>query len=84
MCTNGINTGQFTMMLEQMDDQIAVNRRWIHKMAHAAGDAGFAQTDETLHKIQELLDEARALVADAKDALEDDAESASGVQVNLV
>lgn len=84
MCTNGVNTGQFNMMLEQMDDQLAVNRRWVHKLAHSAGDAGFSQTDEVLHKVQELLDEARALLTDAKDALESDAESASGVTVNLV
>ena len=83
MCTNGINTGQFTMMLEQMDDQMAINRRWVHKMAHAAGDAGFDQTDQVLHKVQELLDEARALITDAKDALEQDAEAASGVTVSL-
>lgn len=84
MCTNGVNLGQFEMMLEQMDDQLAVNRRWVHKMAHTAGDAGFAKTDETLHKVQELLDDARAQLADAKDALEADAESGSGVTVELV
>ena len=84
MCTNGINTGQFSLMIEQMDDQLAVNRRWVHKMAHAAGDAGFAATDECLHAVQELLDEARAKLSDAKDALEADAEEASGVTVELV
>ena len=84
MCTNGVNVGQFNMMLEQMDDQLAVNRRWVHKMAHTAGDAGFAKTDEALHKVQELLDDARALITDAKDALETDAESAPGVTVELV
>lgn len=84
MCTNGVNTGQFSMMLEQIDDQIALERRWVHKLAHTAGDAGFAQTDEKLHQIQELLDDARALITDAKDALEEDAESSSGVTVNLV
>lgn len=84
MCTNGVNTGQFTMMLEQMDDQLAVNRRWIHKFAHTAGDAGYEKTDDALHKVQELLDEARAALTDAKDALEDDAENASNVTVELV
>ncbi|MBQ9069263.1 MAG: dynein gamma chain protein [Eggerthellaceae bacterium] len=84
MCTNGVNTGQFNMMLEQMDDQLAVNRRWVHKLAHTAGDAGFSQTDEALHKVQELLDDARALISDAKDALEKDAEEGSGVTVSLV
>ena len=76
MCTNGVNKGQFEMMLDQMDDQLAVNRRWVHKMAHTAGDAGFAKTDDTLHKVQELLDEARALITDAKDALEEEAAGA--------
>ncbi len=84
MCTNGVNTGQFTMMMEQIDDQLALQRRWTHKLAHTAGDAGFAKTDERLHAIQELLDEARALIADAKDALEEDAENGSGVTVSLV
>lgn len=84
MCTNGVNTSQFSMMLEQMDDQIALNRRWVHKMAHQAGDNGYVQTDETLHQIQGLLDEARALITDAKDALEQDTEKLSGVTVNLV
>ena len=84
MCTNGVNTNQFKMMLEQMDDQIALNRRWVHKLAHQAGYNGYEKTDETLHQIQALLDEARALMTDAKDALDDDAENLSGVTVNLV
>lgn len=84
MCTNGVNTGQFTTMLEHLDDQIALDRRWVHKLAHTAGDAGFTTTDDTLHRIQELLDDARALISDAKDALEKDAEAGSGVTVNLV
>ena len=84
MCTNGVNTNQFKMMLEQMDDQIALNRRCVHKLAHQAGDNGYEKTDETLHQIQAFLDEARALMTDAKDALDDDAENLSGVTVNLV
>ena len=84
MCTNGVNTGQFEQMLEQIDDHIALERRWVHKLAHQAGDAGFANVDDKLHSVQELLDEARALITDAKDALESDAEAAGGVTVNLV
>lgn len=84
MCSNGVNTGQFKMMLEQVDDQIALQRRWTHRLAHTAGDAGFAKTDETLHQIQTLLDEARALITDAKDYLEEEAENGSGVTVELV
>ena len=84
MCTNGINTGQFDQMVSQIDDHIALERRWVHRLAHQAGDAGFTNVDDKLHSVQELLDEARALLADAKDALEEDAANAPGVTVNLV
>jgi hypothetical protein len=84
MCTNGINTGQFEQMISQIDDHIALERRWTHRLAHQAGDAGFVTVDDKLHSVQELLDEARALLADAKDALEEDAANAPGVTVNLV
>ncbi len=84
MCTNGINTGQFDQMLDQIDDHIKLERRWVHTLAHNAADSGFAATGELLHKAQAALDEVRALLADAKDTLEDDAENASGVSVNLV
>ena len=84
MCTNGVNTGQFEQMMAQIDDHIALERRWVHKLAHQAGDAGFTTVDDKLHSVQELLDEARALITDAQDALEADAEAAGGVTVNLV
>ena len=84
MCTNGVNTGQFEQMLEQIDDHITLERRWVHKLAHQAEDAGFATVDEKLHAAQALLDDVRALIADAKDGLEADAEAASNVTVSLV
>lgn len=84
MCSNGINTNQFEMMLDQMDDQFALQRRWVHKMAHTAGDAGYQKTDNLLHQIQSLLDDARALVSDARNCLEDEASSSSGVTIELV
>ena len=84
MCSNGINTGQFEQMIDQIDDHIKLERRWVHNLAHQAGDAGFASTDDKLHAAQELLDEVRALLADAKDELEEEAASAPGVTVSLV
>lgn len=39
---------------------------------------------EKLHAAMQLLDEVRATLDDAKDALDEDAENASGVTVNLV
>lgn len=84
MCTNGVNTGQFEQMIDQIDDHIKLERRWAHTLAHMAEDAALEQTGAKLHEVQAALDEVRALIADAKDLLEDDAEQASGVQVNLV
>ncbi|MGI6534851.1 MAG: dynein gamma chain protein [Eggerthellaceae bacterium] len=84
MCSNGVNTGQYEMMLEQMDDQLALNRRWTHKLAHLAGDNGFDETCRIMHDVQGLLDDARALMTDAKDALEADSERLANVTVTRV
>ena len=84
MCTNGINTGQFEQMIEQIDDHIKLERRWAHNLGHMAGDAGFATVSEKLHAAQALLDDVRAMLDEAKDAIDDDAESAAGVTVSLV
>ncbi len=84
MCTNGINTGQFEMMIEQIDDHVKLERRWAHNLAHKAEDAGFASVSEKLHEAQALLDDVRAKLDEARDALEDDAETASNVTVSLV
>lgn len=84
MCTNGVNTGQFEQMIEQIDDHVKLERRWVHNLAHMAGDAGMSTVDDKLHAAQLLLDEVRALLDEAKDALEEDAQAASGVTVSLV
>ncbi|MDO4399806.1 MAG: dynein gamma chain protein [Coriobacteriia bacterium] len=84
MCANGVNTEQYKMMIDYMDDTLAVNRRWIHKMAHTVEDNGYAKTSEVMHQVQALLDDARALLTDAKDAIEEDDEKLGGVTVSLV
>ena len=84
MCTNGVNLGQFEQMIEQIDDHVKLERRWAHNLAHQASDAGFATAGEKLHAAMALLDEVRATLDEAKDALSDDAENASGVTVSLV
>ena len=78
MCTNGINTGQFEQMIEQIDDHIKLERRWAHNLGHMAGDAGFATVSEKMHAAQAMLDDVRALLD------EDDAEASANVTVNLV
>ena len=84
MCTNGINTGQFEQMIEQIDDHIKLERRWAHNLGHMAGDAGFAPGSGKMHAAPAMLDDVRALLDEAKDALEDDAEASANVTVNLV
>ena len=84
MCTNGVNTGQFEQMIDQIDDHIKLERRWSHTLAHMAADAELTRTGEKLDEVEAALDEARALLADAKDLLEEDAEAASGVSVSMV
>ena len=84
MCANGVNTGQFEQMIDQIDDHIKLERRWTHTLAHMAEDAKLIETGKKLHEAQAALDEVRALLADVKDALEDDADQAGGVSVNLV
>lgn len=84
MCTNGINTGQFEQMINQIDDHIKLERRWTHSLGHMAGDAGYETVSEKLHKAQAMLDDVRAILDEAKDALEDDAAKAASVTVNLV
>lgn len=84
MCTNGVNVGQLELMVEQIDDHCKLERRWMHNLAHTAGDAGFETVSEKLHDAQALMDDVRALLDEAKDAIEDDAEAAGGVTVSLV
>ncbi len=84
MCTNGVNTGQLETMIEQIDDHIKLERRWSHNLAHTAEGAGFNTVSEKLHAAQSMLDDVRALLDEAKDAVEDDAENSAGVTVNLM
>ncbi len=84
MCTNGVNVGQLELMIEQIDDHIKLERRHVHNLAHLAADAGYPMVDDKLHEAQLLLDNVRALLDEAKDAIEDDAAASDGVVVSLV
>ena len=84
MCTNGINTAQFELMIASIDDHLKLERRWSHNLAHQAEDAGYATVSEKLHRAQALIDEARAALDEATDALEDDAAAAAAVSVTFL
>ena len=70
MCNNGVNTAQFETMIDLLDDHVALEYRWAHKMTHTAGDAGFSRASNSLHEAQALLADVRALLAEAKANLE--------------
>jgi hypothetical protein len=84
MCTNGVNITQFRSTITQIDEAVALTRRWTHRAYHIADDAGQAQTAAKLHEAQSLLDDIRALLSDASDMAEEEAAAASDVSVNLV
>ncbi len=84
MCTNGVNTDQLDLMIEQIDDHLKIERRWAHNLAHKAEDAGLATVGAKLHAAQALLDDVRALLDEARESIEDDAADNAGVTVNLV
>ena len=73
MCTNGVNTQQFTQMLDMVDDHIALEYRWSHRLAHTAEDAGYQETSKKLHQVQSMLAEVRSLMNEAKASFEDEA-----------
>ena len=61
MCANGVNTQQFMQMLDMVDDHVALEYRWSHRLAHTAEDGGYEETSKKLHEAQSLLAEDGAL-----------------------
>lgn len=84
MCTNGLNTTQLELMIDQIDDHIALEYRWSHKLAHAADDAGLQTTSKKLHNAQTLLADVRAILDEAKASLEDGAGAMADITTKLV
>jgi hypothetical protein len=83
VCTNGINVTQFKATIEQIDEAVALTRRWTHRAYHTADDGQQEKTAARLHEAQTLLDEVRAQLSEAMDLLEQEA-ATSAVTVNLV
>jgi hypothetical protein len=84
MCTNGVNATQFKSTIEQIDEAVALTRRWTHRAYHTADDGQQPRTAIKLHEVQSLLDEARALLSEAADLVDEEAAAAPGVSVKLV
>ena len=83
MCTNGVNTNQLKDTITQIDETVALCRKWTHRMYHLADNGQMERSAKALAAIQSQLDDVRAALSDAQDAVDaDDAES--GVTVELV
>jgi len=83
MCTNGVNATQLKASIEQIDEAVALTRRWTHRGYHTADGGGMLKTAAKLQQAQGLLDEVRALLSEAGDLSEEEALSAN-VSVSLV
>lgn len=71
MCSNGVNSAQFLQMLDQIDDHVALEYRWTHRLAHTAEDGGYDAASKKLHEAQAMLADVRALLDEAKKCFED-------------
>lgn len=83
MCTNGVNTQQLKDTVAIIDDQVALSRRWTHKMYHLADNGQMEKTAAKLQEVQRMFDDIRAELDELQDIIDKD-DSASGVSVNLV
>lgn len=82
MCVNGVNTAQLKDTVSMIDDNIALCRKWTHKMYHLASDGGQDRSAEALKEVQSLLDEVRAAITEAQEAIDED--DTADVKVELV
>lgn len=83
MCTNGVNTQQLKDTVEMIDAQIALSRRWTHKMYHLAENGSMERSAKKLAAIQAMLDDVRSEFEELQDVIERD-DNDNGVQVELV
>ena len=84
MCTNGVNAHQLKGSVDQIDEAVALCRRWTHRAYHSADDGQLQKTAATLLKAQGLLDDVRALLDEAGESVEREAVDTSGVTVKAV
>lgn len=84
MCTNGVNTQQLKDTVEMIDAQIALSRRWTHKMYHLADNGQMERSAKKLKAIQSMLDDVRSEFEELQDVIERDDVDVKGVEVSLV
>ena len=84
MCANGVNTQQLKDTITQIDETVALTRRWTHRMYHLADNGQMVKTAKQLQKIQGMLDEVRAELDEVQDVIDREDSETSGVTVDLV
>lgn len=84
MCTNGVNTQQLKDTVEMIDAQVALSRRWTHKMYHLADNGQMQRSAKKLQAIQSMLDDVRSEFEELQDIIERDDAEVKGVEVELV
>lgn len=84
MCTNGVNTAQLKAAIEQIDEAVALTRRWTHRAFHLAEDGQLPKTAAKLKDAQALLDDVRAELEEATSIVEREDASAATATVALV
>ena len=82
MCSNGVNTNQLKSTIKQIDDEVALMRRWTHQLYHLADGGQMPKTAAKLQEIKGAFDDIRALLTDAGDLADEDDEAL--VDVKLV
>ena len=84
MCTNGVNADQLKGGIEQVDEAVALTRRWTHRCYHRAEEGQLLKTAAKLKEAQGLLDEVRALFEEAGDIMDRECAAAGNVSVKMV
>lgn len=85
MCVNGVNTAQLKDTVQIVDDEVALCRKWTHKMFHLAENGQSIRAAAKLKEVQYMLDDVRAALVEVQEAIDaDDADVNNGVTVELV
>ncbi|MCL2136320.1 MAG: dynein gamma chain protein [Coriobacteriia bacterium] len=82
MCKDGINAEQLNSTIEQIDEAVALCRRWTHRVYHQVEEDNMLRTAAKMRDAQALLDDIRALLEEASELVLK--ESADDVTVQVV
>ena len=69
MCANGVNTQQLKDTITQIDETVALTRRWTHRMYHLADNGQLEKTAKKLSQIQGMFDDIRAELDEVQDLI---------------